>query len=329
MNRREFVTLLGTGALIWPIVARTQQPSMPVIGLLSSVSFETYAVRVAAFRRGLVETGFVEGNTVAIKYRSAEGRVERLPTLATDFVRQEVAVIVATGGEVPARAAKTATSTIPIVFAVGGDPVDYGLVASLGRPEANATGVSFFSNELGPKRIELLRELLPRSGPLAFLTGPTSTTANAERSSKDFVQATRNMGLQSVVLKADTEQKIDEAFASMALQGVAGLVVENDAFLNSRREQIAALAARHKVPAIYAYREHIQAGGLISYGTDVNEMYRQAGIYTGRILKGEKPGNLPVQLPVKFELLINLKTAKALGVTVPASLLSRADELIE
>jgi putative ABC transport system substrate-binding protein len=207
--------------------------------------------------------------------------------------------------------------------------VDFGLVTSLGRPEANVTGVSFFSNELGPKRLELLRELLTQSGPVAFLIGPTSTTANAERSGKDLMLAAHKIGLQGIVLRADTIQKIGEAFANVVQQRVVGLVIENDAFLNSRRHQIVALAARHKVPAIYAYREHIQAGGLISYGTDVNEMYRQAGIYTGRILKGEKPGNLPVQLPTKFELLINLKTAKALGLTVPPSLLTRADEVIE
>ena len=329
MRRRDFLALVG-GAAVSPLAARAQQPAKPpIIGLLSSVSFQSYALRVTAFRQGLMATGFVEGNNTTIEYRSADGQVERLPALVADLLRRQVDVIVTIGGEVPVRAAKTATSTIPIVFAVGGDPVDYGLVTSLGRPEANVTGVSFFSNELGPKRLELLRELLPREGPLAFLTGPTSTTANAERSGKDFVQATRNMGLQSVVLKADTEQKIDEAFASIVQQRVAGLVVENDAFLNSRREQITTLAARHKVPAVYAYREHMQAGGLISYGTDVNEMYRQAGIYTGRILKGEKPGDLPVQLPVKFELLINLKTAKVLGLTIPPTLLARADEVIE
>jgi putative ABC transport system substrate-binding protein len=256
MKRREFITLLGAAAAIRPAVACAQQLRTPVIGLLSSVSFEAYGLRVAAFHKGLAETGFVEGNNVAIEYRSADGRVERLPALATDFVRQNIAVIVTIGGEVPVRAAKTATSTIPIVFAVGGDPVEYGLVTNLGRPEANVTGVSFFSNELGPKRLELLRELLPRAGFLAFLTGPTSTAANAERSGKGFVQATRNMGLQSVVLKADTDQKIVEAFTSMVQQRVAGLVVENDAFLNSRREQITALAARHKVPALRVSRTH-------------------------------------------------------------------------
>jgi putative ABC transport system substrate-binding protein len=306
-----------------------QPPKPPIIGLLSSVSFQSYAVRVAALRQGLIETGFVEGKNITIEYRSADGRLEKLPALVADLVGQKVDVIVTIGGEVPARAAKTATSTIPIVFAAGGDPVDFGLVASLSRPEGNVTGVSFFSNELGPKRIELLRELSPQADRLAFLMGSTSTTANAERSDKELMLAARNIGLQGVILRADTEQKIDEAFTRIVQLRVAGLVVENDAYLNSRRDQIVALAARHKVPAIYAYREHIQAGALISYGTDVNEMYRQAGIYTARILKGDKPGDLPVLLPNKFELIINVKTANGLGLSVPQNLLARADEVIE
>jgi len=277
----------------------------------------------------LNDVGFVEGTNVTVEYRSADGQVERLAMLAAELVRQQVDAIVTIGGEVPARAAKTATSTIPIVFAAGGDAVDVGLVTSLSRPEANSTGVSFFSSELGPKRLELLRELLPQANLFAYLTGPTSTTPTTERYTKALLKAVHNMGLQGIALSADTEQKIEEAFATMVERRVDGLVVDNDAFLNSRRDQIVTLATHHAVPAMFAYREHILAGGLISYGTDLNEMYRKAGIYTGRILKGAKPGELPVQEPTKFELLINLKAAKALGLTIPQSILLRADEVIE
>jgi putative ABC transport system substrate-binding protein len=328
MRRREFIGLVG-GAVAWPVAARPQQSAMPVIGFLSSVSFESYAQRVAAFQEGLKDTGFVEGKNVQVECRSADGHMERLPALAADLVRKQVRVIVTIGGDTPAHAAKAATSTLPIVFATGSDALNNGLVTSLNRPEANLTGVTFSSSELGPKRLELLRDLLPRASQFAFLMGSAAMPADAERFVRDLVLAANNLGLQSVVLEADTEQKIDEAFESMVQRRVDALVVATDAFLISRRDQIIKLTERHALPAIYAYREHTQAGGLISYGTDVKEMYRRAGVYTGRILKGERAADLPVQQPTKFELLINLKTAKALGLTVPPSLLARADEVIE
>jgi putative ABC transport system substrate-binding protein len=309
---------------------RAQQPAKrPVIGLLSSVSFEAYAVRVDAFRQGLKDTGFVEGNNVTLEYRSADGRVERLPSLAIELVRQQVDVIITVGGDAPVYAAKAATSTIPIVFASGADAIDSGFVISVSRPEANITGVSFappFSSELNPKRLELLRDLFPGARLFGFLVGPV---ANPERFIDAFVLAAQNMGLRGVASRADTGEEIDKAFTTFVQQGIAAVVIQNDAFLNSRRDQIVALAARHAIPAIYAYREHIIAGGLMSYGTNVNEMYRQAGIYTGRILQGARPGDLPVMTPTKFELLINLKTAKTLGLTIPQSILLRADEVIE
>jgi putative tryptophan/tyrosine transport system substrate-binding protein len=331
VTRRQFIALVGCAVVAWPFAAHSQQPAIPVIGFLSSVSFESYANRIAAFRQGLKETGFVEGNNVTFANRSAEGQVERLPAFAAELVRQQVAVIVTIGGDTPAKAAKEATSTIPIVFATGSEALDVGLVTSLNRPEANATGVSFFSSELAPKRLELLRDLLPQASLVAFLDGSVGTTKESfERYAKGFELAARNLGLRSVtLLGVDTELKIDRAFANMVQQRVSALVVSNDAYLNSRRAQIVASAARHAIPAMYPYREQIAAGGLISYGTDVNEMYRQAGIYAGRILKGAKPGDLPVLSPTKFELLINLKTAKVLGLTVPPSMLARADEVIE
>jgi putative tryptophan/tyrosine transport system substrate-binding protein len=250
VRRRVFIALAGSAALVRPSVAQ-QSTKRPVIGLLSSVSFESYAARVTAFRQGLNDVGFVEGTNVTVEYRSADGQVERLAMLAAELVRQQVDAIVTIGGEVPARAAKTATSTIPIVFAAGGDAVDVGLVTSLSRPEANSTGVSFFSSELGPKRLELLRELLPQANLFAYLTGPTSTTPTTERYTKALLKAVHNMGLQGIALSADTEQKIEEAFATMVERRVDGLVVDNDAFLNSRRDQIVTLATHHAVPAMF------------------------------------------------------------------------------
>jgi putative ABC transport system substrate-binding protein len=315
---------------------------MPVIGLLNGVSFESYAERVAAWRRGLRETGFVEGQNVAIEYRSADGQYDRVRALADDLVRRQVAAIVAIGAASPL-VAKAATSTIPIVFATGSDALRDGLVARLNRPEANMTGVSFFSNPLGPKRLEILRTLVPEATVIAFLQGPvgprcpvTVSTPEPEGrarcvdfDAKDMVAAGQTLGRRIVLLDAKTEQEIDAAFATMVQQRIGALVVSNDAFLNGRRDQIAGLAARHKLPAIYAYREHVQAGGLISYGTDVPEMYRLAGVYTGRILKGDKPADLPVIQPTKFELIINLRTARLLGIEVPPTLLALADEVIE
>jgi putative ABC transport system substrate-binding protein len=326
MKRREFIGLVGGATIAWPLAARAQQAAIPVIGLLNFVSFQSYADRVAAFRQGLRDTGFVEGQNVIIEYRSADGRVGPVPALAADLVRRNVAVIVAIGGDIGPLAAKATTSTIPIVFATGGDPITDGLVTSLSRPEANITGVSFYSDQLAGKRLELLRELLPGANPIAFLTSfnPTVNSAVSE-----LAAASRAIGLQIVDFDVKSEREIDAAFVTIMQQRIAALVVQNDAFLNSRRDQIIKLAARHAVPTIYAYREHILAGGLVSYGTNVNEMYRQAGIYAGRILKGAKPADLPVVQPTKFELIVNLKTAKALGLAIPESFLLRADQVIE
>jgi putative ABC transport system substrate-binding protein len=295
-----------------------------VIGLISSVSIDSYADRVAAFREGLREHGLVERSNVLIEYRSAEGRLERLPALATELTRLPVGVIVTIGGDASALAAKATNSTIPIVFATGADPLGAGIVTNLSRPEGNITGVSFFSSPLQAKRLELLRDLLPQARMFGFLVGPQDTIY-----SKDALQAAETAGIKVVPLTVKTEGEIDRAFVTFAERRVDAIAVSNDAILNTRRHQIVALAERHRLPAIYAYREHIRAGGLISYGPDVNEMFRQAGIYTARILKGAKPADLPVQTPAKFELIINLKTAKALDLTVPANLLARADEIIE
>jgi putative ABC transport system substrate-binding protein len=330
MRRRDFITLVGGAAaapVLSPLAARAQQPSVRVIGLLNGVSFAAYADRVAAFRQGLKETGFVEGQNVAIEYRSADGQYDRLPALAADLMRLPVAVIVAIGGTNAARAAMAATSTIPIVFAVGNDPVESGLVASLNRPAANVTGVTLNNVTLSPKRLELLRKLVPNAAVIGFLLNPGSPASEAD--ARELPVAARTLGLELVVLRAGTKQEIDTAFATIVQQRVAAVVVENDAFLNSQAGQIAELAARYALPAIYGSREYAVRGGLISYGPNINDMYRQAGTYTGRILKGEKPSDLPVMQPVKFEFVLNLKTAKALGINVPPTLLTLADEVIE
>jgi putative tryptophan/tyrosine transport system substrate-binding protein len=327
MKRRDFITLVGAAAA-WPLAAQAQQRALPVIGLLSGVSLESYADRIAAFRLGLRDAGFVEGQNVIIEYRAADGHAERQAALAADLVRRQVAVIVAIGAS--NNAAAEATSTIPIVFAAGGDPIVGGFVKSLSRPEGNVTGVSFFSNTLGAKRLGLLHELVPRAASVGFLhnsrlEGPLQTTAD----SNDILAAGRAVGVQMVLLDAGSEQEIDAAFDTIAQQRLGALVVQNDAYLNTRKDQIAALAVRHAIPTVFAYREHVAAGGLMSYGADVNEMYRVAGVYTARILKGEKPGDLPVQLPTKFEFVINLKTAKTLGIDVPVSMQLLADEVVE
>ena len=326
MRRREFIAGLGS-AVAWPVVARAQQlPPLLVVGVLNFVSIEAYADRIASFRQGLKDTGLVEGLGLLLEYRSADGHEERLPVLAADLVRQKVAAIFALGGDAAALAAKAATSSIPIVFATGGDPIANGLVKSLSRPEANLTGVSFYSDQLAGKRLELLRDLLPQANSIAILTAYNPTLKPAL---DELAAASRAKGIEVVVLDIKSEQDIDAAFATIMKQRIGALVVQNDAFLNSRHDQIIALAARHALPAVYAYREHTLAGGLISYGTNVNEMYRPAGVYIGRILKGAKPADLPVLQPTKFELVINLKTAKALGLTIPETLLASAAEVIQ
>ena len=327
IGRRVFIAGLGSVAA-WPVVARAQQPPpLLVVGVLNFVSIEAYADRIARFRQGLKDTGLVEGQGLLLEYRSADGHEERLPVLAADLVRQKVAAIFALGGDAAALAAKAATSSIPIVFATGGDPIANGLVKSLSRPEANLTGVSFYSDQLAGKRLELLRDLLPRAHPIAMLT--TASNPSVKPALNELAAVSRAKGVEVVVLDIKSEQDIDAAFATIMKQRIGALVVQNDAFLNSRRDQIIALAARHALPAVYAYREHTLAGGLISYGTNVNEMYRPAGVYIGRILKGAKPADLPVLQPTKFELVINLKTAKALGLTIPETLLATADEVIQ
>jgi len=325
MRRRDFVILLAGAMGGRPFAVRAQQKAMPVIGFLGSTSRN--APLVAAFLEGLAETGYVEGQNAAIEYRWAEGRYDRLPALAAELVKRGVDVIVTQGGIPPTRAAKSATSTIPIVFAVGTDPVEDGLVASLARPGGNLTGVTFMMTELNSKRLELLTELVPQARVIALLVNPNNPSA--ERTMRDVQEAARAKGVQLLILKAGTESEIDAAFASFVQQHAGALLVGNDPFFNSRREQLGALALRHAVPAIYEAREYVAAGGLISYGTSLTAANRLKGIFVGRILNGTKPADLPVQQPTTFELVINLNTAKVLGLTVPPSLLARADELIE
>jgi putative ABC transport system substrate-binding protein len=325
MNRRAFLCGLTLGTVAAPLAA-AQQRAMPVIGFLSPASPGAFAPFVAAFHQGLNETGYVEGQNVAIEYRWAEGRVDRLPALATDLVGRKVDVILA-GGPPAARAAKNATSTIPIVFHSGGDPVADGLVASLARPGGNLTGVSFRTDELMAKRLELLSELVPQAKAIALLVNPNAP--NNKPMIRDVQEAARAKGVQLHVLKAGAEGKIAAAFASLVQLQAGALIVPTDPFFNSQREQLAALAARHAVPAIYSLREFAASGGLISYGASLTAVYRQDGIYVGKILKGAKPADLPVQQPTIFELVINLKTAKALGLTIPSAVLLRADHVIE
>ncbi len=324
MRRREFMLLLA-GAMIAGRRLRAQQKAVPVVGFLHFASSGPFAPFVGAFQKGLGETGYVEGQNLAIEYRWAEGHYDRLPSLAADLVARNVDVIVAAGPP-SARAAKSATSAIPIVFS-SGDPVGEGLVASLARPGGNLTGVSILTVELMAKRLELLSELVPRVGVIALLANPSNP--NTEPMMRDVQEAARAKRIQLPVLKAGSESEIDAAFASLVQLQAGGLVVGTDPFFNSRREQLVALAARYAVPAIYEWREFAAAGGLISYGPSLTSIYRQDGIYAGKILKGAKPADLPVQQPTTFELVVNLKTANALGLTIPPSILARADEVIE
>jgi putative ABC transport system substrate-binding protein len=326
MRRREFITLLGGAAAAWPLTARAQQPAMPVVGFLNSVSPDGQALYVAAFREGVRQTGNVEGRDVTIEFSWANNQNDRLPALAADFVQRRVAVISALSNA-SAFAAKAATSTIPIVFAGSVDPVADGLVASLNRPGGNVTGVTTLNVELGPKRVELLHVLIPASASIAALVNPTNPAA--ETDTRKVEEAARSLGRQIHILHASSEREFDSVFAALAQLRAGGLMIASDNFFNSRSERLAALTMRHAVPAIYQYHQFAAAGGLMSYGGNLEELYRQVGIYTGRILKGAKPGELPVQQLSRIGLIINLKTARALSLTMPTSLLVRADEVIE
>ncbi len=325
MRRRDFIAVIGGATVTWPLMARAQQP-MPVIGFLNVASPEGYALYVAAFRDGLKESGYVEGQNLAIEYRWAEGQYDRLPEMAADLVRRQVSVIVA---NTPANlVAKKATDTIPIVFTTASDPVQIGLVTNLSRPGGNVTGVSQLNVEIGPKRLELARELMPAATAVAFLVNP-SDVLRADTLTKDAQAAAGRLGLRLDVLRAATDAEIAAAFAGFAQLKAGVLVIGADALFNSKSQLLAELSLRYAVPAIYQYAEFATAGGLISYGGSIKESYRWAGVYAGRILKGVKPADLPVQQSIKVELIVNLKTAKALGVTVPLSLLGRADQVIE
>jgi putative ABC transport system substrate-binding protein len=327
MRRREFIAGLGS-AVLWPALMRAQQPATPVIGFLNGGAAWESAKSTAAFHKGLSEAGYVEGRDVHIEYRWAEGHYDRLPTLATDLVRRRVAVIAAIGGPPQALAAKATNTTIPIVFQVGADPVAMGLVASLNRPGGNVTGVTSLNLEVGPKRLEFMHVLLPNAASMALLVNPSNVT-NTEAESKAIDAAARVLQLRLYVLHASSDRDLDKAFTSLVEQRAGGLIIGPDSFLQSRTEQIAALATEHAIPTVTPYREFAEAGGLASYGGDLGESWRQAGIYTGRVLKGERPGDLPVQQVTKLALVINLKTAKALGLTIPETLLATADEVIQ
>jgi putative ABC transport system substrate-binding protein len=326
MQRRDFITLLGGSAAAWPLAARAQQPAMPVIGVLVQSS-AAQAQLLDVFRRSLAEAGYVEGRNIAMVFRAADGQVDRLPELAADLVRTKVAVIVAFAGGPAALAAKEATTSIPVVFVYGSDPVRLGLVASLGRPGGNVTGVTHMYEDILPKRVELLRELVPSANVIGLLLNPTAP--NNESTVKEMQTMAREGGWRLRVASADTESEVDAAFATFAQEQVQAAVVQGGPFFFRRSEQFAALELRHKIPAIYTFREITAAGGLMSYANSITEMFRLLGVYVGRILKGEKPADLPVQQPVKFELVINLKTARAHGLTVPPTLLVFANEVIE
>jgi ABC-type uncharacterized transport system substrate-binding protein len=327
MRRREFITLLG-GAAAWPLAAHAQQPAVPVIGYIGTGSRESDAFRLPSFLQGLSEAGYVEGRNVAIEYRWAEGQNDRLPALAADLVRRQVAVIAVPASTPGVLAAKAATTTIPIVFYVGLDPVELGLVASLAHPGGNITGVTGWNVMVGPKRLELLREVIPSATSIALLVNPTSPDL-ATADSRDQQAAARALGVQLHVLHASNERDFDAVFATLVQLRAGGLVIGTDSLFNTQKEQLAALTVRHGVPTIHQYREFVMAGGLMAYGSPTADLSRQVGVYTARILKGEKPADLPVQQATKVELFVNLKTAKTLGLTVPLPLLARADEVIE
>ena len=323
MRRREFIATLG-GAVAWPLAARAQQPAMPVIGFLNSASPGPFALLLSAFHEGLKDGGYVEGKNVTVEYRWADGQYDRLPALAADLVRRRVTVIAATGGTTTAQAAKAATTTIPILFVAGANPVGDGLVSSFNRPGGNVTGVSTYTSELVPKRLELLRELVPKATKIAMLVNSENTTDG-----QDAQNIMQKVGLPLLVLSARVETEFELEFISATQQGAQALLVSADPFFNSRRTQLVALAARYAVPAAYPWSEYAKAGGLMSYGTSIPGAYRQIGQYVTRILKGAKPADMPVEQPTKFEFVVNLKTAKTLGIDVPTSLLARADEVIE
>jgi putative ABC transport system substrate-binding protein len=326
VNRRRFVTLLGVAAATWPVAARAQQPAVPIVGYLSAAASDSPSANLAVFRRGLAEAGYVEGQNVAIEYRWSGDQPDRLRALATELVSRKVTVLYAVSNAA-AYAAKAATSTVPIVFLSGGDPVEIGLVASLNRPEGNATGVTLFLNELSAKRLELLHETVPNVAVIAFMVNPTNPRAKVNTS--ELQAAARAARQDILIVNVSYESELEAAFATLTQRGAGTLLVDGDILFNAQRDRLIRLAERHRLPVSYQVRESVVAGGLMSYGPSLPDAHQQAGVYVGRILKGEKPSDLPVLRPTKFELVINLKTAKALGLDVPATLLARADEVIE